>query len=413
MGRTGLRIGKYGIVIRDDGVIEFHDLRALGVLTAPPYDTEVFWMGALGEILEDLAISTTTIARITVLDYADVAVELRMHTYLDHTFVRHVDYQNWYAVMFDDTQATADHQIRKSVAGTVTTLATEAVDLVRQWYWVKFQAVGTTLSSFRAPDPVSPPPATPTLTATDADIATGRVGARHIGHGLSGLSGIYWFVRVPTSDVPRARKFYVVDLDGEGTEDEPFVPRVPVDVRVVERLEVYDKRGYEMLLRLVGGGAESVKPRGVVGRLRALVAGVARGGLSRDQVDVIAEALGFIRRWHRVNRKAAVWSVAVPTPGGQLVDSVAVLRVFDAAPGFVDDMPVLGAREVDPETAVREVRRLDDRLHEYDLVPCRAKDEDDLERCAREYVEWRESQFKCHMDLEIAKHYVGMRKGWL
>ena len=162
--------GGYKIRLTSDGYIEFHDLKAKGIITEPPYDNTIFWLGAIGYAIEDLAITTSTLARLTSAQFTDMAIKTRLFADGDYGFCRHYDITNYYAVFMDADLATADHQIKKEYAGTETVLATEAVDLAKQWYWIKFESVGSTLNSYRAPDPYSDPPTTPTLTATDTDI---------------------------------------------------------------------------------------------------------------------------------------------------------------------------------------------------------------------------------------------------
>jgi len=87
-----------------------------------------------------------------------------------------------YSQYLNASRSTDDHLIEKSTPGASTTIiASEAVDLEEeQYYHLRFEVVGSSLSAYR--DDMS----TPRITATDTDLASGRVGSVAGGHPASG-----------------------------------------------------------------------------------------------------------------------------------------------------------------------------------------------------------------------------------
>lgn len=387
MSETGFFIGKYGFKLKQ-GWIVFHDLKADAVWIEPPYDQAIFWIMSTRAGIEDLARSTTSIARLTKTTWADLGVKTRLFCDFDHAFCRHRDYQNWYAVVCDADWSTADHQIRKMVAGSETTLATEAVDLAKEWYWFLFETVGTELRSYRAPDPLSDVPETPTLTVTDTDIADGRFGVRHWGHGGYGLTGLFFFLTKPASKSIYPIKYFIVPIEGSGTEEDPFRPKMPQKIKIINRIQILDKKRFE-ILKVV----------------------LEKKGFADDEIIQLARSLGFVAVKHAINELACTWSALIPTRKGKPTDWECIVRIFNVKdPKVFDELRKIGAREIDREEAIKLALRKDDKLHECDLM-CFDK-EDEAKKKAKEYIEWRRTQFKVDMKFEEALYYVKRPKCW-
>jgi len=379
--------GKYKVDIRD-GWIVFYDLKADAVWTEYPYEQAIFWIMATRAGLEDLALGPDNIARLTATTWADMGVKSRLFADFDAIFCRHRDYNNWYGVFVDADWATADHQIRKRVAGSETTLATESVDLSKYWYWFQFETVGSTLNSYRAPDPYSDVPTSPTLTATDTDIADGRFGVKHFGHGASGLCGLFFFLKAPMSNARKPVKYYLVEIEGSGTPEDPYRPRLPTKLKRVNRITIVNPKTYAVIKRFC-----------------------EKHGIRDDDFLDLARAVGAIGVKEYENLLAATWSALIPTPKGEPVDNVCIVRIFDVRdPKFFDAMRELRAKELDRDEAIRHALRLDDRLHRYDLENVKSLDE--AKKAAKEYIEWREKVHKVKMHEKTAEHYVQSYKGW-
>ncbi|MEM4667440.1 MAG: hypothetical protein QW498_09085, partial [Thermofilum sp.] len=90
---------------------------------------------------------------------------------------------NLYLSFYNPAASAADHQLQKIVAGTTTTLATEAIDIDNRGRGLRLSARSTTISSMRYEittpvDPLNPPSPARTISATDTSHASGRWGYR-------------------------------------------------------------------------------------------------------------------------------------------------------------------------------------------------------------------------------------------
>jgi len=403
MAITQLGVGKYKVEV--DGETKkviFNDLGARGVITEVEslWDNAIFWLGAIGYCIEDLALGPDNIARLTSEEFPDLAIKTRLNAHANthcDAYARHVDHNTHYWVYLYYGAATADHVMGKKVNGTYTTLATEAVDLgTYYWYWTIFEAVGSTLNSYRASTPYVEPPASPTLTATDTDISTGRWGVRHWGVGPRGLHGLFLFFIKPPSlgtEPPRKPLTYLeVPVEGEGEIDKPFKPRLPMALEEIPP-QIIDERNFNTL-------------KSTLGKFMA----------EKDVVE-LGRALGYVSVKTHINKLAFTWSALIPTPKGQLVDSTCILRVFDVKGNqgidkVIEAFKELGAKKLSRDEALKRAKQLDDRLHDFDLEPARPRDESEEEKLAKEYQSWRESQFKVHTSLELVKRYIKAEKGW-
>jgi hypothetical protein len=124
---------------------------------------------------------------------------------------------NYYSNILDSTVTTADHKLVKYVAGTSTTLATEAVDITANtWYKLVLSTSGSTIKSTRD---------TAAISATDTSLASGLFGAGNYGHNAYDYNR--WslpFLRAPSSPAPLAQLILELDIEGSGKSDDPFEP---------------------------------------------------------------------------------------------------------------------------------------------------------------------------------------------
>ena len=391
MTKLPIKIGKYGVEITSDGRIIFYDLRAEGVVTEPPYGATIFWKGAIGDAIEDLAQGYDSLARILAISFPDMAVKSRLNTYQQYAcmYGRHQDYRNWYGVYLYYGNSSRDHIVIKSVNGTITELGYENVDLgTAYWYWVKFEITGTTINSYRATDPVSDVPDTPQISVTDTDIADGRWGIRHWGLGGRGLHGLYLFFEEPTSEPSKPLKYFEIPIDeeGKGTFDNPFKPKMPHKIKVIDKVTVLEPERYRVLRERL------------------------KGYLPEDAINGLAEALGYIVTREIIDEYACTISTLLPTPKGKPADNIALVRIFDVKTSeVIDEIRRIGGRELSRDEALKMAKKLDDRLHDYDLLRC---SKSDAEKVAKEYIEWRKSIFGVEMLYKIALRYVQRYKGW-
>ena len=368
MVKSEFRIGKYGFTVTE-GWITFHDLKADSEWTEPPYEQAIFWIMSTRAGIEDLAVSPDTIARLTSSSWADLGVKSRLLADGDHAYCRHVDHNNSYYVLLEADNSTADHQIYKRVNGSDTVLATESVDLSKYWYWILFEIEGTELRSYRAPDPYSDVPTSPTLTATDTDIAQGRFGVRHWGHGWAGLTGLFFFLKEPRSEAKKPIKYFLIPIEGDGNEDNPFRPKLPIKLKEVNKVQILDKKRFEKLKKFM-----------------------INRGLKLSDVFELGEALGlvFIDRYENVY--ACTWSALIPTRRGKPIDYECIVRIFDVKTEKVfDEIKELGGKEISRDEALKLAKKKDDKLHDMDLIY--VKDKDEAKKKAKEYIEWRKTIF--------------------
>jgi len=140
------------------------------------------------------------------------------------------DPKNLYYLETVRPEVTADLRLRKIIAGTYTTLASEAVDIASYTYWkIKLEIVNSTLRGYREDM------TTPKITATDTDIATegywgvDEYGSQDTGRALWLLSYTCKLV-TPSSPSPKTLRYYEVPVVGTGTIDDAFRPELPEEI---------------------------------------------------------------------------------------------------------------------------------------------------------------------------------------
>jgi len=140
------------------------------------------------------------------------------------------DAKNWYSALTYYPATTADFLLQKMIAGTVTTIASESVDITGNTYWkIKLEIKDSTLKAYREDM------TTPKLTATDTDIVTeGKWGVGGFGAYESyflRFTTVYSCVlREPASPSPKTLRYYEVPIIGDGSFDNPFRPQLPEEI---------------------------------------------------------------------------------------------------------------------------------------------------------------------------------------
>jgi hypothetical protein len=113
--------------------------------------------------------------------------------------------------------STADFALRKMVAGTLSTLGTEAVDLSGITYLQKISCSGSTIKAFRVDM------TTPKITVTDTSIASGLFGTGDLPNTV-GSEPVAGTLRAPASVVPQAQIIVELPVEGNGKFDDPYRP---------------------------------------------------------------------------------------------------------------------------------------------------------------------------------------------
>lgn len=155
-------------------------------------------------------------------DYADSAI-LTLDAFTDKTVQlrgncnkviagRYNDPDNTYLLQELYGATDADFYITKTVSGTTSTIATEAVDLAqRGGYLIKFQIAGSTLTAYRTDM------STPKLSCTDTDLAIGQYGFRtetSAGSDAAVCAAINAKLLPPSSPLPPAKAIIEMPPDG-------------------------------------------------------------------------------------------------------------------------------------------------------------------------------------------------------
>jgi hypothetical protein len=129
-------------------------------------------------------------------------------------------------------RAASDHAIEKGVGGTISGLATEAVDLDNRGQLFAISCSGSTIKGLRwliddSPiDPLSPGTPTRTISATDTSFAAGYFGPRvmreNYPHGFA--YEIASYLIPPLTPLPPAQAIIEVEVEGSGAPDDPYRP---------------------------------------------------------------------------------------------------------------------------------------------------------------------------------------------
>ncbi len=329
-------------------------------------------------------------------------------------------------------RTTSDHGLWKTVAGTATQLATEAVDLTaEERYPVFLSCYGTTIKSGRGslanyrqafyPYTVGVSYDGTPIVVTDTSIASGAFGmwdvAARYGNFPSGQS--YW-----QSSWVNPLTLIIRDEAAGSPMLKPPEPLAYFEVPVeFFDLPEFDEHGNVNLTRQFYGvkmPEEIVElPKPVPEWVRRKKEVLERKGWSEEEIRAfLPEAFPV----ERINRLALTTSALIPTDGkGKPKNSTAIVRIFGGSPEYVHPIEkriqavkeMRGVRQLKREEAISLALKMDDKLHIHDLVPCTKHDLGG--KCFKEYREWRiytvgdKEEFA---DTDARKSYVKEGKGW-
>jgi len=141
---------------------------------------------------------------------------------------------SYYALSTQPAASTADFSLWKRVAGTVTRLGDEAVD-ISDWahYDTKISCSGSSIKAFREDM------TTPKISVTDTDIPDGRFGIGFINrsyqydykdHHYHFVDYIYAYLRPPSSISPKVQAIIEYDVIGMGSVGSPIQPDMPKNI---------------------------------------------------------------------------------------------------------------------------------------------------------------------------------------
>jgi len=290
--------------------------------------------------------------------FADKAIEFSTISIPDIAswilMARFIDFDNHYRVAYAVGLATKDFVLTKEVAGVVTNLAFESVDLTA---WArsrcKLSCLGTTISAYR--DDLT----TPVLSVTDVDLASGRFGGSAWERGRIYSSFHQLFLRAPSSPPRKTLAYFEVPITGTGIDEDPFRPQMP------EELTTHPKLGTRNLLALPHASLIPTDPT----------------------TGKPIHGTALVRIFEQPDRD--------PT-----------LRPIPACLGVLRRME--GVVELTRDDALRRAREMDDRLHLFDLISIPEPTEAQI----NEYIAWRKDIHGVEMTKEEAKRYLKIDKGW-
>ncbi len=168
-----------------------------------------------------------------------------------------------YITRVDTAQTAADGRLDRIVGGTVTSIGVEAVNLNDDTAYIHgISCVGSSIKRVRfdrwtvtgTPPAPSFGTATVRVTATDTNYASGRFLERHSQLGGPDYpAGLTAWLLPPASPAPAALTIIEVEVEGEGTQEDPYRPLLSknlVEIRKLEGLpeQLYkEAKKYEML----------------------------------------------------------------------------------------------------------------------------------------------------------------------
>jgi len=174
-------------------------------------------------------------ATLTYDSFVDKAVQTVASAYLMYLFARMASGKDFYWMSINTGAALEDFMIGKTVGGSYTRLATEAVNLEnRRSYLIAFSASGSTLKAFRSDM------STPKISATDTDIASGYFGGGWPGNHYAFVDIVSMRLLAPMSPAPGAIYVLEVDMCGSGTDDDPYRPALAKNVVTHDELGTVD-----------------------------------------------------------------------------------------------------------------------------------------------------------------------------
>jgi hypothetical protein len=292
------------------------------------------------------------------------------------------DLSNYYRLYIDNGQSTADFRLDKVVAGTVTNLGYEAVDLSLHCnYTIKLVCASSQLSAYRTDM------TTPKFSIADTSFASGYFGAGNLYYSNAYQSLPLLFeckLGSALQPVPEATHYFEVPVIGSGTNEDPFRPQMPEEIRFTSEEA---KRKYDFL---------------------------KTAGFTDNEINTLLP--GLIQK---VNLQALNVSSLIKTgKDGKPAEYTAIVRIMpqpDRPPHLkpisecVEALKrIPDAKQLTSEQAVKKALEIDDKIHIYDLKanPHPAKKDID------EYIQWRKNSHGVEMPEAKAEAYIKTPKGW-
>jgi hypothetical protein len=188
-------------------------------LEYPTVDVTLVYLSAIGKIKHWAYYMSRHMSGVTTVDsFTDKAVEGILTDGEFSMLCRFVDANNTYCVSESTPNATSDYYISKCIAGTVTDIAYEAVDLTAKQIYVKLSVSGSTLKAYR--DDMT----TSRITTTDTSLASGYFGVTLNRVDYPGGPGINGYLRAPSSSIPPSLAVIELPIEGSGKADDSFRP---------------------------------------------------------------------------------------------------------------------------------------------------------------------------------------------
>jgi len=196
-----------------------------GKLEYPTVDVSFTYLAAIGKLVCDNRQFIAHTCILTADEFADKAIEWWGVGDYSVGNARFADMDNFYQANQDSGRTTEDFLMCKNVAGVVTILGVEAVDLgASDCFRLKLSAVGTSLKAYRV-DMV-----TPKITVTDTAFASGKWGVAHTTAGALDANFFLAMLRAPSSPSPKTVAYFEAPVVGEGTMDNPFRAQMPEEI---------------------------------------------------------------------------------------------------------------------------------------------------------------------------------------
>jgi hypothetical protein len=189
-------------------------------LEYPTVDVAFMYLAGIGKTIYDKQETGHAHVR-TVDDFADKAIEAQIAGTIHKTWGRFTNWSNFYSQELQTGEITADHLLYKTVAGTRTLLASEAVDLTADDVFLfKLSISGSTLKGYRD-DMV-----TAKISATDTSFTTGKWGVDVFRKDtFDRITNPFWIMlRAAGSSSPPAQSILELGLEGSGKFEDPFRP---------------------------------------------------------------------------------------------------------------------------------------------------------------------------------------------
>jgi len=198
-----------------------------GKLEYPTEDVQFNWLTLIGKV-QLIGHGHERYYKVATVDsFTDKGLEGVTGREASCLLPRIQDYRNNYCALVNVPASTADFGLLKFVNGTHTWLATEAVDLVENCLThIRTCMVGSTLKGQRFGYGANFNTVVTTVSATDTTFAAGYFGVapHYRSDNPSGLDRLYLKLIAPFTSLPSAQAVVEVEVEGEGTEREPFRP---------------------------------------------------------------------------------------------------------------------------------------------------------------------------------------------